>query len=457
MPEQVSVDEFLSKRELSSSDGVLYRAAKMPKTFDAESRSATFTMTDETVDSYGDIVRAKGCNLDRFNKNPIALLNHRADMIVGTWSDVEQKAKRIDGKVTLANEGTAPHIDMTFGLMSQGILRAASIGFMPTKVERRLDENGEPMWSYDILEWEMYEASIVAIPANPSCLARSIRAGDMVARDYLEEILDTYTKTASGLIVAKADLEAAYKEANGDRSVFSVNVGDLTDEQRESLTKSLAEYSGAVVEETRSAEVSESEAESVDPEVKKFSDVKGMTIDAINLLASRGMVFLTEYEVAEKTCFGDIIASDWEAAEAIAEERGAGEVVFGQLVEMVAEEKADDQHLVRAIGGGSFGAKVLDRDGSDVTESDEPSAKPTAGLSISVDTSDAEEKVTKLSALFEGLAAKFPMFFPKPSVEERIEPTLPAPEPADAEKIEAAKERAANARKRLAEKGLIEA
>lgn len=218
MPNEISIDEYLSKRALSVNDGVVYRAAKMPKTFDGKTRSAVFVMTDETTDSYGDTVRAKGADLTRFEGNPICLLNHRSDLILGNWSDVQKKPKRIEGRATLAAEGTAPHIDMAYGLLEQGILRAASIGFMPTKLERKLDDKGEPTWSYDILEWEMYECSIVAVPSNPAALARSIKEGNMLAKDFLEEVLDTYTKTAAGLIVPRAELEAAHKDASGDKT-----------------------------------------------------------------------------------------------------------------------------------------------------------------------------------------------------------------------------------------------
>lgn len=214
----ISIDEYLSKRALSVNDGIVYRAAKMPKSFDGQTRSAVFVMTDETTDSYGDTVRAKGADLTRFESNPICLLNHRSDLILGNWSDVQKKPKRIEGRATLAAEGTAPHIDMAYGLLEQGILRAASIGFMPTKLERKLDDKGEPTWAYDILEWEMYECSIVAVPSNPAALAKSIKEGNMLARDFLEEVLDTYTKTAAGLIVPRAELETAHKEATGSKT-----------------------------------------------------------------------------------------------------------------------------------------------------------------------------------------------------------------------------------------------
>jgi HK97 family phage prohead protease len=219
----ISVDEYLSKRSLSVNEGVVYRAAKMPRSFDQATRSATFIMTDETTDSYGDTVVAKGADLSRFENNPICLLNHRSDLILGTWSDVALKSKRLEGKATLAAEGTAPHVDMSYNLMSQGILRAASIGFMPKKLERKLDEKGEPTWAYNILEWELYECSIVSIPANPSALAKSVKDGNVMALDFIESVLDTYAKTASGLIVPLGELEAAHRDATGNRTIITLD------------------------------------------------------------------------------------------------------------------------------------------------------------------------------------------------------------------------------------------
>lgn len=213
MPEQLkmSIDEIAAKRAHSFHDGVFYRAAKMPRSFNKDTRSATFIMTDETKDSYGDIVRAKGCDLTRFESNPIALLNHNSNMILGTWSDVNRVSKRIEGTVTLADEGTAPHVDMAYKLMSQGILRAASVGFMLKDYDLILDEDGR-FEGLDMKAWEMTECSVVSVPANPSALAKAIKDGDKLALEFIEKVLDTYTRTGAGLIVAKADLEAIRTE-----------------------------------------------------------------------------------------------------------------------------------------------------------------------------------------------------------------------------------------------------
>lgn len=226
---EISVDEYLSKRGLTSSDGMVYRAMKPMKTFDAEKRSARFVMTDESVDSYGDIVKAGGARLERFLGNPICLLNHRSDKILGTWDDIATAKKAMQGTVTLARAGTSEHVDEAYALMEQSILKAASIGFMPLKVERRLDDDGEPMWSYIIHEYELYECSVVSIPANPAALAKSIKSGNHMAKDLLEQVLDEYVKTPAGLIVPRAEYEAAHKDASGDRySVLSARLDEIS-------------------------------------------------------------------------------------------------------------------------------------------------------------------------------------------------------------------------------------
>lgn len=271
-PIEVSVDEYLGTRKLSAHEGVVYRAAKMPRSFDEASRSARFIMTDETPDSYRDIVRAKGADLTRFEKNPIALLNHRSDLILGTWDDVEVKSKRIEGTVKLAEAGTAPHVDMTFNFMKQGILRAASIGFMPLQVEKILDDEGNWTYGYDVKSWSLYETSIVSIPANPQALAKSIKDGNTLARDFLEEVLDTYTKTAAGLIVPRAELEAAHKEATGEKTSILTTTIELDTkslDRLEKIAERMEKAADAVVSGTVELSV-EAEEPAIDPVVQEL-------------------------------------------------------------------------------------------------------------------------------------------------------------------------------------------
>jgi HK97 family phage prohead protease len=281
-PIEVSVDEYLDTRKLSAHDGVAYRAVKMPKSFDAESRSATFTMTSEDVDSYGDVVRAKGADLTRFLSNPIALLNHRSDQIVGTWSDVEQKTKRIDGKVTLAKAGTSPVVDQTFSLMEQGILRAASIGFVPLQIERILDADGEWNGGFDIKAWSMFETSIVSIPANPAALAKAMKQGDVLARDLIEQVLDEYVKTPAGLIIPREEIEAAHKTGSGEKTsvlTTKIELDQKSLDRLEKIAERMEKAADAVVAGTVELSVEPAEPE-VDPVVQELElNVEGFLKD----------------------------------------------------------------------------------------------------------------------------------------------------------------------------------
>lgn len=62
-----------------------------------------------------------------------------------------------------------------------------------------------------------------------------------------------------------------------------------------------------------------------------FDDLHGLSTEASNMLAARGVVFCTEFKAAGRSFGGNIIAASWRAAEEIAFGRGLGEQVIGVL------------------------------------------------------------------------------------------------------------------------------
>lgn len=216
----ISVDEFMAKR--ASGAEMVVKASRAPTTWDAASRSARFVMSCEEPDRDGDIVFIDGIDIDPFKKNPVCLLNHRSDQMIGTWANVGSgllgNRKTLEGDATLIDDDAVPLARQAAALISGGVLRASSIGFIPKTVKRIVLENGDPSYSYEISECELVECSIVAIPANPMALAKS--CGDLqIARDFIEQVLDTYAKDPmTGLIVPRADYEAAHKAVSGEKS-----------------------------------------------------------------------------------------------------------------------------------------------------------------------------------------------------------------------------------------------
>lgn len=67
------------------------------------------------------------------------------------------------------------------------------------------------------------------------------------------------------------------------------------------------------------------------PTIRKadLCDTSGLTVDLVNILATVGVVYATECASGA----GDVIASDWDTAEAVATIKGRGTVV-GQVVEV---------------------------------------------------------------------------------------------------------------------------
>lgn len=125
---------------------------------------ATWVLNDETkANVYGFRVKNSGINLERFNENPAMLAMHRdydLDAIIGRWTN-----PRIEGHLFLADD----EFDMEderakaiAGKAERGFIKGVSMGlfFRQEYLEKAVD--GE----FDLVQCELYEASLVTIPAN---------------------------------------------------------------------------------------------------------------------------------------------------------------------------------------------------------------------------------------------------------------------------------------------------
>lgn len=138
---------------------------------DGAERSFDVIASTETVDSYGDIVKANW-RLERYANNPIVLFGHNTrdpSCVIGTASDVKVDGGALKARITLVGEEVNPEAERVFKLMKAGALRGISVGFLPhsygwAKVSDQevfvLDDN------------ELFEISVVSVPANPDALAQ---------------------------------------------------------------------------------------------------------------------------------------------------------------------------------------------------------------------------------------------------------------------------------------------
>jgi HK97 family phage major capsid protein/HK97 family phage prohead protease len=129
-----------------------------------------YVMSDETVDRMGDVVQADGWDLASFKSNPIGLLNHRADAIIGRWENVRVEGKRLLARFVFAEEGTSKTVDEARSLWRQKILRGASVGFRELKKEV-LHKDADPYAGpFRYVQQQLLECSLVSVPANANAM-----------------------------------------------------------------------------------------------------------------------------------------------------------------------------------------------------------------------------------------------------------------------------------------------
>jgi phage head maturation protease len=127
--------------------------------------------SDESVDRYGDIIRAAHWDLTAYKANPVVLFQHKSENIVGT-ADVRIVGKRLIADIELADAGTSAIVDAVRALVAQKILKASSVGFRPTVEPNVLrDAKNDMITGYEYIGQELLELSLVAVPANPKAVS----------------------------------------------------------------------------------------------------------------------------------------------------------------------------------------------------------------------------------------------------------------------------------------------
>src|SRR6267154_1510785 len=125
-------------------------------------------LSDMTVDSYGDVIGDAahpnlGWDTRDFLRNPIALWSHDSRSPIGTWRDVHVKDRALRGQLHLAPPGSTKLVDELRALLAANVVKGISVGFKPI-------EYGPRKGGTHYLKQTLVEASLCAVPANPSAL-----------------------------------------------------------------------------------------------------------------------------------------------------------------------------------------------------------------------------------------------------------------------------------------------
>lgn len=160
---------------------------------DGSARIMRFVASDESVDRYGDIIRADGWDLSHFKNNPVLLFGHDSRSVpIGRVPEIAVEGSRLIATTEFRPEGESADADDVYNALKGGFLNAVSVGFLPTKKPNYIWADDDPeheKWptGYEFVGQELLELSVVPVPANPQALAlaRSLALSEATQRRLL--------------------------------------------------------------------------------------------------------------------------------------------------------------------------------------------------------------------------------------------------------------------------------
>ena len=141
-----------------------------------------FTISSEQVDLAGDVVKVNGIDCFNFNKNPPVLNAHDSSALpiaVSTAPWLSDKSLMAVAK--FPQPGISADSDQVAAAIRAGLVRGASIGFVPTKWSFSTDPSrpfGVDFQAVRLIEW-----SVCSVPCNPGCLLVGTVSGGKSASD----------------------------------------------------------------------------------------------------------------------------------------------------------------------------------------------------------------------------------------------------------------------------------
>lgn len=197
------------------------------RVIDSKAGLVEYIASDETLDSYREVIKADGWRFDNFKKNAPFVDSHdygSIEKLLGKVVDFKVSGKRLIETVQWAKDVESNVLAQRGWAMTEaGFLKAVSVGFWPVRQVSRwdTDRNGYNQAVADLglkdsadeakprtifLEQQQIELSAVIIGANPNAIARSYKAGilnddDLIYFDEEQKRLESSSLTDEDALV----------------------------------------------------------------------------------------------------------------------------------------------------------------------------------------------------------------------------------------------------------------
>ncbi len=209
---------------VSRSHGLVVRAV------DDKKRSARFVASTEAIDSYGEIVE-QSWDLARYLTNPVVLFGHQSrELPIGKATDVGLVNGQLEATIVFASAAANPKAENVWQSVQEGTLCAVSVGFNPRDIRVEM-RNGEEVLV--LANNELFEISVVPIPANHEALAKmrakavetarnKLKAADSAAEPKESTNMATEKELTASLEQKSAELTESTKLVSAERAKADV-------------------------------------------------------------------------------------------------------------------------------------------------------------------------------------------------------------------------------------------
>lgn len=160
---------------------------------DEKNYTATFIISDESVDRQGEIIQQDGWDFKNYLNNPVVLFGHDSyDLPIGKTIDITVE----NGKTLATIQFAAEMYDkaMTiWNMVKAGILNTVSVGFINKEYLDNQEQDNIVLTKNELLE-----ISIVPVPANPNAIVLAAKDG-LIEKKDVAFLVKAYEKELEGL------------------------------------------------------------------------------------------------------------------------------------------------------------------------------------------------------------------------------------------------------------------
>lgn len=198
-------------RSLLQTDKPFFRAVENDTQIRRSSDNTRTTVIINTTvqDRHGTFIDPMGGDMENYRKNPVFLINHDYDLLAGSNASVELDGNRWKASVNDEDwDLNDTEIVRWFNKVKNGIMKMASIGFMPREIDWDYEyagQDGRTRTGVMIRKWELLEWSFVTVGSNPNALVTSRNVSMNGISEKLDRIMSGEIELSEKLLNALSE------------------------------------------------------------------------------------------------------------------------------------------------------------------------------------------------------------------------------------------------------------